>query len=85
MKPSVGRIVHFHTTSPPKTDNGVGKGPYAALITQVFTDGDGNPTYCNLRVFTPTDGEKDCLSVPQRDSKFDVTGTYFWDWPPRVD
>ena len=51
MKPSVGRIVHYYTQVPHQQFNGMGTGPYAAIITQVHGEGD-NP-YITVTVFPP--------------------------------
>jgi hypothetical protein len=79
MKPTVGRIVHFYTDREIPFSNGVGKGPYAAIITQVF--GDDEAAYCNLMVFAP-------LSVPfaetsVRNAEFETAPSRYWVWPPR--
>jgi hypothetical protein len=97
MKPTVGRIVHFYSTnwgaqscSPACTGpgyNGVGEGPYAAIITQVF-EGTGEYAerpYCNLMVFAPFSGSgpMDCGSVREKGPEHDETGGCWWTWPPR--
>jgi len=79
MKPTVGRIVHYYTTSEGLHYNGVGEGPYAALITQVF--GEADDSYANLRVFPPFAESFDSGSVRHKDFDGD-TGRY-WVWPPR--
>ena len=94
MKASVGRMVHFH--APNWADqackpgsvgpgyNGMGAGPYAAVVTQVFTDADGNVTFCNLKVLVPFATPVDVGSVPEKDTALHSTsGQSHWEWPPR--
>jgi hypothetical protein len=59
-KPYVGLPVQFHSDAVAQRRvndhggfNGVGAGPYAAVVTQVFTDSSGNVMFCNLKVFPP--------------------------------
>lgn len=69
MKPSVGRIVHYH--------NGPNAAPLAAIVTHVWPGAGGR---CNLAVFSATGGLS-CASgvqpVPER-PRLD-----FWSWPQR--
>lgn len=56
--PSVGRIVHFYSQEYVERTggegyNGMGAGPYTALVTQVHKDGNGDVTYVNLAVQPP--------------------------------
>jgi hypothetical protein len=90
QKPTVGRVVHFYSDAVAMNDspsgngfNGVGKGPYAAHVTQTFEDADGNPTYANLYVIPPFGDPFHEGSVPMKGSEFDG-GTIYWEWPPRV-
>ncbi len=71
MKPTVGRIVHYHTSSPKQ-----GGKPYAAIITAVD---EGELT---LSVMTPTGGRfnSDMSLTPGRAGE-DVME--WWEWPPR--
>ncbi len=80
-RPTVGRIVHFYTTAESRQYNGVGAGPYAAIVTQVF---DGSP-YINLQVFAPFSGGADEGSVLHQDeaSALGALGRY-WVYPPRT-
>lgn len=76
VKPTVGRIVHFHNTAFASSDhNSVGEGPYAAMVTQVF---DG--PYVNLKVMPPFGDAWHEGSVSE---KSDGTSTRYWVWPPR--
>jgi hypothetical protein len=74
MKPTVGRVVHVFTKDTTKQFNGMGEGPYAGVITQVFSD-----ECVNIRVF-PSFGEPwetaSCLQ--------NVGGYNRWAWPDRV-
>ncbi|MBG0809855.1 hypothetical protein IY145_10735 [Methylosinus sp. H3A] len=79
MNPTVGRIVHFYTENPSGQTNGVGEGPYAAIITQVFSD--GMDAYVNLKVFRPYGGNVDEGSVRHKD--FATNEGRCWVWPPR--
>lgn len=79
MKPTVGRIVHFYTQNPGAQTNYVGEGPYAAIITQVFSDRDD--AYVNLKVFRPYGENVDEGSVRHKD--FATNESRHWVWPPR--
>lgn len=74
MKPSVGRIVHFHTTEKACQSNGCADGPYPAVITRVWSD-----TCVNLKVLPdcaePFDATSVCLD--------DIDCSSRWTWPPR--
>jgi len=91
QKPSVGRVVHFYSTSVDSRGgegshggfNGVGAGPYLAHVTQTFEDADGNPTYANLYVIPPFGDPFHQGSVPMKGSEFDCDGTLYWEWPAR--
>lgn len=72
MAPTVGRIVHVYTTDKTRQFNGVGEGPYAALVTQVFSD-----VCINARVF-PAFGEP-----WETSSCMPETAPHRWAWPPR--
>ncbi len=89
QKPSVGRIVHFYSDAvrpPPGSAspgfNGQGKGPYPAIITQVFPDANGDIMYANMKVFPPFAPPFDEGSVSEGEEK--CPGRY-WVWPPRED
>ena len=76
MKPTVGRIVHFYNEAlPPNANNGIGVGPYAAIVTQVFSSG----PYVNLKVL-PYGNAWDEGSVSEKTEG--IVGRY-WIWPPR--
>jgi hypothetical protein len=76
-KPTVGRTVHFYTKNPGQHFDGVGKGPYAALVTRVFPNGH----YADLKVFPPHAEPYSVGSAPHQE---DVTQhTAWWVWPPR--
>jgi len=87
-KPTVGRVVHFYSEAvanrspgnPSYGHNGMGAGPYPAIVTQVFTDGQGNVTYVNLKVLPPFAPPFDEGSVSEGAEK--CPGRY-WTWPPR--
>lgn len=82
--PTVGRIVHFYSDAVTNRDsrqpgygyNGVGAGPYPAIVTQVFPGGD----YINLKVLPPFAPPFDEGSVSEGAEK--CPGRY-WEWPPR--
>jgi hypothetical protein len=74
MKPSVGRIVHYHTTSEQQ-----GGRPFAAIITAA----DGNNSI-SLSVMTPSGGRfSDDLPDQPGQATSDVKA--WWEWPPRVE
>ena len=83
-KPTVGRTVHYYTKNPTQQFNGIGEGPYAAIITQVHGEGD-NP-YVSVIVFPPfaqpyTQGSIHHMA----DNEFFRTGEINgFAWPPRV-
>ncbi|MBY6244216.1 hypothetical protein [Methylosinus sp. Sm6] len=79
MTPTVGRIVHFYTDNPSKQTNGAGTGPYAALVTQVFSAGAEN--YVNLKVFRPYGETIDEGCV--KHEEFGREDGRYWVWPPR--
>lgn len=77
MKPSIGRIVHFATLA----DSPSGE-HYAAVITHVWND-----TIVNLFVF-PKGKSTDSLDSGVKTSvtyNEQVTESYTWHWPERVD
>jgi hypothetical protein len=76
--PSVGRIVHFFTDNPKEQRNGAGRGPYAALVTQVFAN-----DLCNLKVFPPMGPEYDVGSIPPEATDEAHRGR-FWSWPKMI-
>jgi hypothetical protein len=79
-QPTVGRIVHFYNHSlPENANNGTGKGPYAAIVTQTFSE-----PYANLKVL-PYGNSWDEGSVSELAEGADpaATGRYFV-WPPKV-
>jgi len=78
MKPTVGRIVHYYEENG-KSHNGVGDGPYAAIITQVFGDSEG--AFCNLKVLPPFVEAFDSGSVRNKDHR--ETDNRYWVWPSR--
>jgi hypothetical protein len=80
-KPTVGRIVHFYSehlknTGPNNGYNGVGAGPYAAMVTQT------NESFINLKIIPPFGAPFDEGSVSEKGSKF-ATVLRYWEWPPR--
>lgn len=89
MKPTVGRVVHFYSDHLPDQGFGAGgfndqgKGPYAAVVTQVFNNDDGSVSYANLKVSPPFSAPFDEGSVPEKGSTYDTTGSRYWEWPPR--
>jgi hypothetical protein len=76
--PSVGRIVHFFTDNAKEQRNGAGRGPYAALVTQV-SPGD----ICNLKVFPPMGPEYDAGAIPPEATEGAQSGR-FWAWPKTI-
>jgi len=82
QRPTVGRAVHFFNTSnAPSANNGVGAGPYHAVVTQTFPDGEGNVGYVNLIVFPPFAEPFHEGSVSQNGDK---GSSRYWEWPARV-
>jgi hypothetical protein len=68
-KPAVGTVVHFY--DPTRIFNGVNGGPFAAMVTQVFTDAAGEVTYANLYVMPPFAPAYDAGSVCEKGSALD--------------
>lgn len=69
MKPTVGRIVHYHQAGYEE--------PLAAIITKVWTD-----HTVNLTVFYPDGATTARSSVSLVEN--DVPSWGFWSWPPRA-
>jgi hypothetical protein len=75
MKATVGRIVHFYNKMlDSNANNGIGHGPYAAIVTQDF----GSGPYVNLKVL-PYGNAWDEGSVSEKTEG----ATRYWEWPPR--
>lgn len=75
MKPTVGRIVHFHPNERDQLHKNNSADFHAALVTQVWPDDN-----VNLQVF-PAWGVPELRgSVPPEPG---VTGNSYWAWPPR--
>jgi hypothetical protein len=82
MKATVGRIVHFYSTTIASIGNGYGlngqgAGPYPAVVIQTFSSGD----YINLKVLGWGKDAWDEGSVSEH-----VEGgplDRYWVWPPR--
>lgn len=84
MMPTVGRIVHyFNPALLPHDGNGVGQGPYPAVVTQVWYAEDGSASYCNLKVFA-WNNDHYVGSVPELDTKFYRGGAPYWAWPVKA-
>lgn len=82
-QPAVGRVVHYYTRDTQKQARGVGLGPYAAVITQVFGVEDGSvSTLVNLTVTPPHADSYRVESVHGDGADADLTS--WWVWPPRV-
>jgi len=80
-KATVGRIVHYYDDSLSEfTNNGAGKGPYAAMVVQMFPDG----PYANLKVFVPFGHDFDAGSVAHKDDTVSAGCSRYWVWPPRA-
>lgn len=87
LPPSIGRIVHFYSDAVANRDqrqpgngfNGMGSGPYPAIVTQVSKDGE-RVTYVNLKVLPPFAPPFDEGSVSE--GAANCPGRY-WEWPPR--
>jgi hypothetical protein len=77
-EPSVGRIVHFFTDDPKEQRNGAGRGPYAAIVTQVFAS-----DLCNLKVLPPMGPDYYAGSIPPETADSAPLGR-FWAWPKMV-
>lgn len=92
--PTVGRIVHFYSTPVANRDpsngsrghNGQGEGPYAAMITQIFSGAESEePRFVNLLVFPPFAEPFHEGSVSELDPEAPVDpNRRFWAWPPKV-
>jgi hypothetical protein len=79
QKATVGRIVHYYDDAKfDDANNGAGKGPYAALVAQVFPDG----PYANLKVFVPFGDDFYAGSVAHKNDSLGGSSRY-WVWPPR--
>lgn len=83
--PSVGRIVHFFSQEQAARDdnNGMGAGPYLALVTQVSKNEDGVVTFVNLAVMPPFretfhEGSVAHLTASHADP------ARYWLWPEKV-
>lgn len=82
MKPTIGRIVHYHphvandaSASPEELAKPLPIYTYAAIVTAVNSD--GQPT---LQVFCPDHGDYQC-----GDAKFsEAPAMGCWTWPPRA-
>lgn len=72
MKPSVGRIIHYHN---PKNHNGA---PYAAIITAV------EESAITVAVFTP-EGGRFALDMSVSPGAEGSDMPEYWEWPPRVE
>jgi len=71
MKPTVGRIVHYHNTSPRQ-----GNRPYAAII--VAAEGE----QITLSVMAPEGGRFNA-NLTSTEGQRDVDEAEWWVWPPR--
>lgn len=77
MTPTVGRLVHFYNEGlGDYGHNGLGPGPYHAVIVQVFS-AEGDDPYVNLTVFPP-------FSPPFSEGSVKLTGSRRYEWPPRT-
>lgn len=77
MRPAVGRIVHVFITDPERQHNGMGAGPYAAMITQVYTDD------CINAVVQPPGVEPWHTASILRGDELSTMSQH-WRWPERV-
>lgn len=81
MKPTIGRIVHFHPadfdTEARNDHEGTGPVVVPAIITRVWTD-----DLVNLTVF-PDNGPPIVRSSVHRLAST-RTNPYGWEWPPRA-
>jgi hypothetical protein len=73
---TVGRIVHYYTTDASRHRDGIGQGPYAALVVRVH---DADAGVVNLRVFTSDDFSPSSVERKRSNGQ----GQY-WEWPPRA-
>lgn len=79
--PTVGRIVHYYSHAlPPSANNGMGAGPYAAVVVQTFP---GSP-YVNLKVLVPFGEDIDAGSVSEKPAEAGPSDDRYWMWPPRA-
>lgn len=79
MTPTVGRIVHYYTRITSQHANGVGEGPYVAVISQVFEQ----LTFSNLKVLPPFAAPYDQGSVKEKAYAVEGLDMCYWTWPPR--
>jgi hypothetical protein len=70
--------VHFYTDDADLQFNGVGPGPYAAIVTQTFVGG-----VCNLRVLPPT-RKAYGMGAVSHEADRPPLDSCFWTWPPGV-
>lgn len=77
LNPIVGCPVHYFTDNPKEQRNGVGRGPYAAVVTQVFAN-----DVCNLKILPPMGPDFDAGSVEPETAASGVPRGRFWA-PPR--
>lgn len=84
--PAVGRVVHYYTRDTNKQSRGVGAGPYAAVITQVFGVEDGSvSSLVNLKVSPPNRDGYHVGSVHGEGGDTPLSDLHsWWIWPPRV-
>lgn len=76
---SVGRIVHYYTSDTSKHFNGIGAGPYPAIVTQTF-----GPHTGNLKVIAGFGGEDYHATSISANLPGGIQYPNYWEWPPRV-
>jgi hypothetical protein len=81
--PQIGQIVHYYTHDKAEWFNGVGEGPYPAIITQVFNLGSMEEK-CNLKVLPPFGPVRDVGSVARQEISAEFKYNNCFDWPPPV-
>lgn len=87
-RPSVGRIVHFYDSERPGEFNNIGKGPYAAIVVQVWKDQAKGPgsgevlLECGLYVLSDQGGQNH-FKVVHASQREETRARRYWEWPKR--
>lgn len=80
--PGIGRMVHYFDTERPHEFNSMGKGPYAAIVIQVW--GEDKPTLdVGLKVITPA-GDFTLRLIGHKTLAEQRKEHRYWVWPGRT-
>lgn len=83
-RPSVGRTVHFYDVERPGEFNNIGKGPYAAIVVQVWKEEDKEVGLaCGLYVLSDQGGQN-YHKVVHASQREETRAKRYWEWPPRA-